>query len=221
METNILIESQEAATRLLLSKNKAARSISENKAQVYVIYDLLSKIQPNNRTLTVWGVKVSDFTYAGVLIKSGIRMKEGQKFVNAVHISFSEIDIVCLKRCNNYLGAYLRLVERNGTLHIVRTISIPFEDTAREFLDKLYPETTGIPIVLLSTSAPNKKDSKNAIFWARLDGSAYKGVNIRSKNAKVIPTDRVQKLFVSGEKINGNYVYLQGKRGARIWFSRK
>lgn len=220
METNILIESQARATELLLKGNKAAQTIPDNKAQIYVIYDLLSKTQPNNKTLTVWAVKTSKSTYAGILIKSGIKKKGCKKFANAVHISFNDIDIVCQKRRNNYLGAYLRLVEENDMLRIVKIIRIPFEDAARDVLDSIYPETKGQATILLQ-SRTRKNFSKKMIYWARKDGDVYKGINIRSETQKIITAENVLKIFASGEKIDGNYVYIKGKRGAKIWVSRK
>ena len=220
METNILIESQARATELLLKGNKAAQAIPDNKARVYVIYDLLSKTQPNNKTLTVWAVKTSKSTYAGVLIKSGMKMKGCKKFANAVHISFNDIDIVCQKRRNNYLGAYLKLIEENGTLRIVKTIRVPFEDAAREILDSVYPETKGKKTILLQSKA-QKNFSKKMIYWARKDGDVYKGLNIRSETQKIITAEDILKIFASGEKIDGNYVYIKGKRGAKIWVSKK
>lgn len=220
METNILIESQARATELLLKGNKAAQAISDNKAQIYVIYDLLSKTQPNNKMLTVWAVKTSKSTYAGVLIKSGMKEKGCKKFANAVRINFNDIDIVCQKHRNNYLGAYLRLAEENSMLRIVKIIRIPFENAARDVLDSVYPETKGKVTILLQ-SRTRKNFSKKMIYWARKDGDVYKGINIRSENQKIITAEDILKIFASGEKIDGRYVYIKGKRGAKIWVSRK
>ena len=149
-----------------------------------------------------------------------MKKKGCKKFANAVHISFNDIDIVCQKRRNNYLGAYLKLIEENGTLRIVKTIRVPFEDAAREILDSVYPETKGKKTILLQSKA-QKNFSKKMIYWARKDGDVYKGLNIRSETQKIITAEDILKIFASGEKIDGNYVYIKGKRGAKIWVSKK
>ncbi len=220
MEKNILIEFQKDATELLKRNNKAAQVISENEAQVYVIYDLFTRKPSNKKTFVVWAVKTGKLNYDGILIKSGARHFPGEPFSFAVHVNFTEGDIVSHKKPGDFLSAYLQLTkDAEGNLLIKKTVSLPFASEIESLLTELYPETAGLSIVLIS-SAPNKKTAMlSSYYWAKKHGNVFKAINICSKKNKVFHHSRVF-VIAPGRRINSHYVLWKGRRGLKIWFSK-
>lgn len=219
MDNNILIQSQKNALKLLLMGNCVSQTIPNNEPKIYEIEDVLYPFKKSNHTLIVWAIKTSKCTYAGILIKSGMRKHGLARFVNAVRVSFNELDIIEEKSPGDFIHSYLRLNKsNNGTLVLTPTVVISFVEQARLFLSRLYPylPTEGKEVSLISYGAA-QREAMSHLYWGIKTNSVFRAVNVETAKPRIISCSKARVLS-QGERINENYIVIARKKGLKIYF---
>ena len=118
MKTNLIIGSEELASKILFTKLPAARLIPDNSAKMYFISARLSDYCGHISQLWVWAVKTGQSSYVGLIFNSGIISDGDNEITSGVFVNFDENDILTeedenLNKREIHLGATLR-IDSNG-----------------------------------------------------------------------------------------------------------
>lgn len=219
MKSKILIQTEGLATRILMDKNAAAKAIPKNVAKLYVVEDVFDPRSLIRKSTVVWAVKTGKTHYMGILLRSGIKENDKAPISNAVRVEFDDFNIVKELSENDFAENYLQIKcsKKRRQLYLYKTIEVPQEQEAKEILYKKFPETQGLPLIMLRTR--KFYGPRQNAFWAVWSGYKYKAINPYSGEAIVFTPEGVRNEMVVGERLDGDYRLVKGYYGLRIYLS--
>ncbi len=221
MKSNVLVDSQKAATAFLLKECPIAKTIPGNSAKIYVISQV-SDLKRNglSQKSIVWAVKTGKYIYSGFIYKYGVTDDSG-KLINAFRVNFADGDILKELNDGDFIEYYHQLKNHNGNLKIIRRVALMEQRMAAEILNGKYPKTIGRDTVMIRTNKCYGTNGKYNFFWAAWDGLAYQAINPCSQTEwRFDPLD-VKSIIGAGERLDDTYRLVNGKYGLFICLSKE
>ena len=206
----MLIETQCLAAEILYQNYPAAKMITDNAPQVYLVQNVFVSNGKSRYGLSVWAVKISASRYGGVLIRSGRRI-DGLRISSGVFVSFSEEQIIRKFENNDFIDPFTRLEHTIMGLPritvLIRTRNAAeARDTLLKFFSSFEVNIKDICFVMRFF----KKGKR--YYWAVIKNDLAYGVNINGKEALTFPAKQILKIYSVGERIN-RYYRLISKKG--------
>lgn len=192
MKTNLIIGSEDLASRILLSRLPAAQLIPGNGAKMYLVGCHLSDYRGyyHISRLWVWAVRTGKNSFAGLIFNSGIIPDGGNEITGGVFVTFVEDDILTeededLNKREIHPGVTLRIDdEGRQSLEYIR---YPDNLSAEAALKALYP---GLKlkggVIMIKIGIPKQMKT----YWVIADGQKIIGV-FRPLTAKRLPSRTV------------------------------
>lgn len=180
MKTNLIIGSEDLASKILLSKFPVAQLFPNNSAKMYLIGYHLSDYRGyyHISRLWVWGVKCGKNNFGGLIFNSGIISDYGNEINNGVFVSFVDSDILTeegesLNRREIRPGITLR-IDNEGKQYLEQ-ICYPDNISAEAALKKLYPDLKFKGrVIMIQIGEPKRMKT----YWVVLDKQkCYRGVS--------------------------------------------
>lgn len=207
---NLLIETQCLAAEILYQNYPAAKMITDNAPQVYLVKNVFVSNGKSRYGLSVWAVKISDSRYGGVLIRSGRRI-DGVRISSGVFVSFSEEQIIKKFEDSDFIDPFTRLEHTiMGLPRITVLVRTRNAAEARDALNKAFNDLDADIYDVCLVMRFFKKGKR--YYWAVIKNDLAYGVNINGKEALTFPAKQVLKTYSVGERINQDY-RLISKRG--------
>ena len=207
---NLLIETQCLAAEILYQNYPAAKMITDNAPQVYLVKNVFVSNGKSRYGLSVWAVKISDSRYGGVLIRSGRRI-DGVRISSGVFVSFSEEQIIKKFEDSDFIDPFTRLEHTiMGLPRITVLVRTRNAAEARDALNKAFNDLDADIHDVCLVMRFFKKGKR--YYWAVIKNDLAYGVNINGKEALTFPAKQVLKTYSVGERINQDY-RLISKRG--------
>ena len=207
---NLLIETQCLAAEILYQNYPAAKMITDNAPQVYLVQNVFVSNGKSRYGLSVWAVKISDSRYGGVLIRSGRRI-DGLRISSGVFVSFSEEQIIKKFEDSDFIDPFTRLEHTiMGLPRITVLVRTRNAAEARDALNKAFNDLDADIHDVCLVMRFFKKGKR--YYWAVIKNDLAYGVNINGKEALTFPAKQVLKTYSVGERINQDY-RLISKRG--------
>lgn len=207
---NLLIETQCLAAEILYQNYPAAKMITDNAPQVYLVQNVFVSNGKSRYGLSVWAVKISDSRYGGVLIRSGRRI-DGLRISSGVFVSFSEEQIIKKFEDSDFIDPFTRLEHTiMGLPRITVLVRTRNAAEARDTLNKAFNDLDADIHDVCLVMRFFKKGKR--YYWAVIKNDLAYGVNINGKEALTFPAKQVLKTYSVGERINQDY-RLISKRG--------
>lgn len=180
MKTNLIIGSEDLASRILLSRLPAAQLIPGNGAKMYLVGCHLSDYRGyyHISRLWVWAVRTGKNSFAGLIFNSGIIPDGGNEITGGVFVTFVEDDILTeededLNKREIHPGVTLRIDdEGRQSLEYIR---YPDNLSAEAALKALYP---GLKlkggVIMIKIGIPKQMKT----YWVIADGQKnYRGLS--------------------------------------------
>ena len=206
----MLIETQCLAAEILYQNYPAAKMITDNAPQVYLVQNVFVSNGKSRYGLSVWAVKISDSRYGGVLIRSGRRI-DGLRISSGVFVSFSEEQIIKKFEDSDFIDPFTRLEHTiMGLPRITVLVRTRNAAEARDALNKAFNDLDADIYDVCLVMRFFKKGKR--YYWAVIKNDLAYGVNINGKEALTFPAKQVLKTYSVGERINQDY-RLISKRG--------
>lgn len=206
----MLIETQCLAAEILYQNYPAAKMITDNAPQVYLVKNVFVSNGKSRYGLSVWAVKVSASRYGGVLIRSGRRI-DGLRISSGVFVSFSEEQIIKKFEDSDFIDPFTRLEHTiMGLPRITVLVRTRNAAEARDALNKAFNDLDADIHDVCLVMRFFKKGKR--YYWAVIKNDLAYGVNINGKEALTFPAKQVLKTYSVGERINQDY-RLISKRG--------
>lgn len=206
----MLIETQCLAAEILYQNYPAAKMITDNAPQVYLVQNVFVSNGKSRYGLSVWAVKISDSRYGGVLIRSGRRI-DGLRISSGVFVSFSEEQIIKKFEDSDFIDPFTRLEHTiMGLPRITVLVRTRNAAEARDALNKAFNDLDADIHDVCLVMRFFKKGKR--YYWAVIKNDLAYGVNINGKEALTFPAKQVLKTYSVGERINQDY-RLISKRG--------
>ncbi len=206
----MLIETQCLAAEILYQNYPAAKMITDNAPQVYLVQNVFVSNGKSRYGLSVWAVKISDSRYGGVLIRSGRRI-DGLRISSGVFVSFSEEQIIKKFEDSDFIDPFTRLEHTiMGLPRITVLVRTRNAAEARDTLNKAFNDLDADIHDVCLVMRFFKKGKR--YYWAVIKNDLAYGVNINGKEALTFPAKQVLKTYSVGERINQDY-RLISKRG--------
>ena len=206
----MLIETQCLAAEILYQNYPAAKMITDNAPQVYLVKNVFVSNGKSRYGLSVWAVKISDSRYGGVLIRSGRRI-DGVRISSGVFVSFSEEQIIKKFEDSDFIDPFTRLEHTiMGLPRITVLVRTRNAAEARDALNKAFNDLDADIYDVCLVMRFFKKGKR--YYWAVIKNDLAYGVNINGKEALTFPAKQVLKTYSVGERINQDY-RLISKRG--------
>lgn len=192
MKTNLIIGSEDLASRILLSRLPAAQLIPGNGAKMYLVGCHLSDYRGyyHISRLWVWAVRTGKNSFAGLIFNSGIIPDGGNEITGGVFVTFVEDDILTeededLNKREIHPGVTLRIDdEGRQSLEYIR---YPDNLSAEAALKALYP---GLKlkggVIMIKIGIPKQMKT----YWVIADGQKIIGA-FRPLTAKRLPSRTV------------------------------
>lgn len=207
---NLLIETQCLAAEILYQNYPAAKMITDNAPQVYLVKNVFVSNGKSRYGLSVWAVKISASRYGGVLIRSGRRI-DGLRISSGVFVSFSEEQIIKKFEDSDFIDPFTRLEHTiMGLPRITVLVRTRNAAEARDALNKAFNDLDADIHDVCLVMRFFKKGKR--YYWAVIKNDLAYGVNINGKEALTFPAKQVLKTYSVGERINQDY-RLISKRG--------
>lgn len=207
---NLLIETQCLAAEILYQNYPAAKMITDNAPQVYLVKNVFVSNGKSRYGLSVWAVKISASRYGGVLIRSGRRI-DGLRISSGVFVSFSEEQIIRKFEDSDFIDPFTRLEHTiMGLPRITILVRTRNAAEARDALNKAFNDLDADIHDVCLVMRFFKKGKR--YYWAVIKNDLAYGVNINGKEALTFPAKQVLKTYSVGERINQDY-RLISKRG--------
>ena len=206
----MLIETQCLAAEILYQNYPAAKMITDNAPQVYLVKNVFVSNGKSRYGLSVWAVKISASRYGGVLIRSGRRI-DGLRISSGVFVSFSEEQIIKKFEDSDFIDPFTRLEHTiMGLPRITVLVRTRNAAEARDALNKAFNDLDADIQDVCLVMRFFKKGKR--YYWAVIKNDLAYGVNINGKEALTFPAKQVLKTYSVGERINQDY-RLISKRG--------
>ena len=206
----MLIETQCLAAEILYQNYPAAKMITDNAPQVYLVKNVFVSNGKSRYGLSVWAVKISASRYGGVLIRSGRRI-DGLRISSGVFVSFSEEQIIKKFEDSDFIDPFTRLEHTiMGLPRITVLVRTRNAAEARDALNKAFNDLDADIYDVCLVMRFFKKGKR--YYWAVIKNDLAYGVNINGKEALTFPAKQVLKTYSVGERINQDY-RLISKRG--------
>ncbi len=206
----MLIETQCLAAEILYQNYPAAKMITDNAPQVYLVKNVFVSNGKSRYGLSVWAVKISASRYGGVLIRSGRRI-DGLRISSGVFVSFSEEQIIKKFEDSDFIDPFTRLEHTiMGLPRITVLVRTRNAAEARDALNKAFNDLDADIHDVCLVMRFFKKGKR--YYWAVIKNDLAYGVNINGKEALTFPAKQVLKTYSVGERINQDY-RLISKRG--------
>ena len=206
----MLIETQCLAAEILYQNYPAAKMITDNAPQVYLVKNVFVSNGKSRYGLSVWAVKISASRYGGVLIRSGRRI-DGVRISSGVFVSFSEEQIIKKFEDSDFIDPFTRLEHTiMGLPRITVLVRTRNAAEARDALNKAFNDLDADIYDVCLVMRFFKKGKR--YYWAVIKNDLAYGVNINGKEALTFPAKQVLKTYSVGERINQDY-RLISKRG--------
>ena len=206
----MLIETQCLAAEILYQNYPAAKMITDNAPQVYLVKNVFVSNGKSRYGLSVWAVKISASRYGGVLIRSGRRI-DGVRISSGVFVSFSEEQIIKKFEDSDFIDPFTRLEHTiMGLPRITVLVRTRNAAEARDALNKAFNDLDADIHDVCLVMRFFKKGKR--YYWAVIKNDLAYGVNINGKEALTFPAKQVLKTYSVGERINQDY-RLISKRG--------
>ena len=206
----MLIETQCLAAEILYQNYPAAKMITDNAPQVYLVKNVFVSNGKSRYGLSVWAVKISASRYGGVLIRSGRRI-DGLRISSGVFVSFSEEQIIRKFEDSDFIDPFTRLEHTiMGLPRITILVRTRNAAEARDALNKAFNDLDADIHDVCLVMRFFKKGKR--YYWAVIKNDLAYGVNINGKEALTFPAKQVLKTYSVGERINQDY-RLISKRG--------
>lgn len=221
MKTNLLIRTEQLATRILFCAAPIAKTFSENYAKMYHVRCCLSSGLGNYHlvTLWIWGVKTGINHYSGLIFNTGIIADGETEISRAVYATFHEDEILnddeqSLLKTELCSGITLR-IDQDGHQYL-EEIKFPDNLSAAEELRRKHPNLLG-GAIMIKIGAPKKQIS----YWVIANSSnEYEGISPFDGAEITIPRRHPVQMVNLGEHAGKGY-YLKQKSGKFVLTRKK
>ena len=205
----MLIETQCLAAEILYQNYPAAKMITDNAPQVYLVKNVFVSNGKSRYGLSVWAVKISDSRYGGVLIRSGRRI-DGVRISSGVFVSFSEEQIIKKFEDSDFIDPFTRLEHTiMGLPRITVLVRTRNAAEARDALNKAFNDLDADIYDVCLVMRFFKKGKR--YYWAVIKNDLAYGVNINGKEPLTFPAKQILKTYSVGERINQDYRLISKK----------
>lgn len=205
----MLIETQCLAAEILYQNYPAAKMITDNAPQVYLVQNVFVSNGKSRYGLSVWAVKISDSRYGGVLIRSGRRI-DGLRISSGVFVSFSEAQIIKKFEDSDFIDPFTRLEHTiMGLPRITVLVRTRNAAEARDALNKAFNDLDADIHDVCLVMRFFKKGKK--YYWMVIKNDLAYGVNINGKEPLTFPAKQILKTYSVGERINQDYRLISKK----------